>query len=154
MLSNYIPLLTFSALTPAHAAIQNLLDQFTKPNATARNFNNAGGMLLPTLTNNIIDQIGDYGCWCYFLTNNGQVGEGLGQPVDETDLHCKILHDNYHCMSHDDASCDPWTVAYNVPAIWGGSLVTEDDEGIRTTCQSSNADICAQNACIDGSEIL
>ena len=152
MLFNHIPLLTISALSPANAAIQNLLDQITKPNATARNFNSVGDWALPTLSNSIVDQIGDYGCWCYFLTNNGQVGEGLGQPVDETDLRCKILHDNYHCMSHDDASCDPWTVSYNVPGIWVNSVITADDAGIRTTCQSWNADSCAQNACMESSE--
>ena len=134
----------------AHAAIQTILDTAPNPNITARNFNNAGGILLPTLTNNIIDQIGDYGCWCYFASNGGQVGEGLGAPVDDTDFHCKVLHDNYHCMTYDDSSCDPWTVSYSVPSTWGGNVITATDSDIRSTCQSNNAgNSCAQNACIN-----
>ena len=138
----------------ASASIQDLLDQAANINGTFRNFNNAGALLLPTLTNNIIDQIGDYGCWCYFLSNGGKVGVGLGQPVDETDLHCKILHDNYHCMTFDDSTCDPWNAVYNVPPTWGGTLasLTTTDDDIRATCTSLNSDSCAQNACIENFE--
>merc|ERR1739848_359077 len=113
-----------------------------------RNFDNIWdgmGGFMATLTEQITGQ-GDYGCWCYFASNNGYVGNGFGAPVDNYDRACKQLHDNYACMSLEDSTCDPFTVAYNVPNSWISMIPTTDD--LRTPCEEANAgDSCAANAC-------
>ena len=89
-----------------------------------RNFDNIWdglGGILASMTQQIT-AAGDYGCWCYFASNNGYVGNGFGQPVDTYDRACKTLHDNYACMQIDDSTCDPFTVSYNVPSGWIGQI--------------------------------
>jgi len=114
-----------------------------------RNFDNIWdglGGIFAGMTQQITTS-GDYGCWCYFASNNGYVGSGFGQPVDNYDRACKALHDNYACMQVDDSTCDPYTVSYNVPANWIGSIPATTD--FATSCQAENpADSCAANACI------
>jgi len=94
-----------------------------------RNFDNIWdglGGIFASMTQQITTS-GDYGCWCYFASNNGYVGSGFGQPVDNYDRACKTLHDNYACMALDDSTCDPYTVAYNVPANWIALIPSTDD---------------------------
>ena len=72
------------------------------------------------VTQMIVDKTGDYGCWCYFASNQGYVGTGFGRTVDHIDAACKQLHDNYQCITHETVdsygnSCDPWNAAYNQP---------------------------------------
>lgn len=123
--------------------------------AQFRNFDNIwDGMngIMSTLTEQITGA-GDYGCWCYFASNNGYVGNGFGQPVDTYDRACKTLHDNYACMALDDSTCDPYTVAYNVPANWIALIPSTDD--LAGPCATSNAgDTCAANACASESAFV
>ena len=41
---------------------------------------------------NAVNQLDEYGCWCYFYDN---VGRGKGTPVDEIDGFCKQLQQGY-----------------------------------------------------------
>ena len=45
-----------------------------------------------------IQQISNYGCWCYFQENHGQ---GKGTPVDDVDQYCQYLHHGYECAMID-----------------------------------------------------
>merc|ERR1712110_179270 len=77
----------------------------------------------------------------------------FGQPVDNYDRACKTLHDNYACMQIDDSTCDTFTVSYNVPANWIGSIPNTND--FATSCNAENAgDSCAANACISESNFV
>ena len=94
-----------------------------------------------------MSSIGDYGCWCYFGTNNGYVGAGSGPPIDGIDYLCKQLHDNYKCAAFDDSSCDPYATNYEVDADWIIFLETENLTGadIRSSCATANAgNTCAE----------
>merc|ERR1739848_671178 len=126
-----------------------LNNQTTGRGAQFRNFDNIwDGMngIMSTLTEQITGA-GDYGCWCYFASNNGYVGNGFGQPVDNYDRACKTLHDNYACMAIDDSTCDPFTVSYNVPSNWISSIPSTTD--FASSCNAENpGDSCAANACI------
>ena len=59
-----------------------------------------------------LDDVNEYGCWCYFGDKHGA---GKSQPVNELDEHCKQLHEGYECAMLDDADedCSPWTVSYS-----------------------------------------
>merc|ERR1712050_390817 len=126
-----------------------------QPNAHARNFGhavNSGG-------DNIFSF--DYGCWCLFAMNSGYVGSGNGEPVDEFDAECKLLHDNYNCMVVEESTCDVYNVVYNRPGgawttywadkLWTGT-VTPDE--IVSECNSVNSPLCERSACIIESTFL
>merc|ERR1711981_1328458 len=87
-----------------------------------------------------VNQLDEYGCWCYFYDN---VGRGKGQPIDEVDGFCKTLNEGYECAIRDSEdegiSCTPWEVAY-VSGTGSGS-------DLFTSCQNLNADNCAARAC-------
>jgi len=89
-----------------------------------------------------IDQLNEYGCWCFFDEDHGR---GKAQPVDSIDEICKILHDGYECAMRDAEAegdtCVPWEVNY-ASAVGGGGL------SIAEECQSLNAgNNCAIRAC-------
>jgi len=95
-------------------------------------------MMGPTLQN-----INQYGCWCYFEDDHGK---GKSQPVNEVDAFCKTLHQGYDCamIDADEAgeSCTPWEVSY-LAANQG------EVDVLVSLCNSQNAgDSCAINACI------
>lgn len=104
----------------------------------------------------IIDSINSYGCWCYFQENHGL---GKGQPVNEVDNQCKILHDGYECIMMDAAAdgeeCTPWNVKYN--SATGLGLLAGDDKNndslenaLRFKCRRANRKFgdCAARACM------
>lgn len=127
-----------------------------QPNPHARNFGHA--------VNDQGDNIfrNDYGCWCLFASNNGYVGSGNGEPVDEMDAECKLLHDNYNCMVVEEASCDVYNVVYNRPGgawtsywadkLWNDATLTSDD--IVSECNQANNPLCERSACIIESTFL
>jgi len=127
----------------------------TQPNAHARNFGHA----VNNQGSNIFSK--DYGCWCLFSSNNGYVGSGNGEAVDEMDAECKLLHDNYNCMVVEEASCDVYNVVYNRPGgawtttwadqLWSGTVTPED---IVTECNKVNNPLCERSACIIESTFL
>ena len=93
-------------------------------------------------TGNAINQLNEYGCWCYFYDD---VGRGKGAPVDEVDSMCKILANCYECAIRDSENegeiCVPWEVSFN-PGINGIGLNLFDG------CKNNNpGDGCAQRAC-------
>jgi hypothetical protein len=88
-----------------------------------------------------IPALDEYGCWCYFAEN---VGRGKGQPVNEIDSMCKILHDGYECAIRDSEDegedCEPWTVPY-LSGTGSGRALYEH-------CKELNTDSgCSQRAC-------
>ena len=66
---------------------------------------------LSEIMGSTMDQINDYGCWCYFEDQHGQ---GKGQPVNDVDEYCKQLHQGYDCAKIDSQNaCIPWEANYN-----------------------------------------
>jgi len=130
-------------------SLESQVQNSTAKGMQFRNFDNIWDGLagiLATMTEQITAS-GDYGCWCYFASNNGYVGNGYGGALDNYDRACKTLHDNYACMELDDATCDPFTVSYNVPAAWIGSIPTMVD--FEPSCTAENpGNVCGANACV------
>lgn len=90
-----------------------------------------------------IDNLNEYGCWCYFGDDHGR---GKGSAIDQIDEMCKILHDGYECAMRDaedeGSTCVPWEVDYE--SAVGGSALTIQEE-----CAASNSgNNCAIRACI------
>ena len=66
---------------------------------------------LTEIMGSTMDQINNYGCWCYFEEQHGQ---GKGQPVNDVDEYCKQLHQGYDCAKLDSGNtCVPWEANYN-----------------------------------------
>lgn len=93
-----------------------------------------------------IQNIVNYGCWCYFEENHGM---GRGSPVDAVDAHCKTLHLAYECAMkdyHDETGltdCVPWHVDYNA------GVGSQGLDEIVHTCRKVNPDnLCSQYACM------
>jgi hypothetical protein len=95
---------------------------------------------LRTVTQEDMDLVNEYGCWCYFQDG---YGSGKGKPVDDIDVLCKRLHDGYTCAIMDSADlgdeCVPWEVSYN-SAIGSGMLIDMDIATIRQECDVQNPD--------------
>jgi len=102
----------------------------------------------------MIENIDEYGCWCYFQEDHGK---GRGPPANEVDAQCKKLHDGYTCIILDAEAegdeCTPWDVPYNSGT--GLGLVADDPENnnnanaLRKSCARANRfDDCAQRSCI------
>jgi len=106
----------------------------------------------------MIDSIDGYGCWCYFESEHGK---GKGQPQNEVDAQCKILHDGYTCVMmdalEDGEECEaPWEMDYHEPTGLGyWSQTGSDDsmkEALRKDCARKNRKgenaYCMQKACM------
>merc|ERR1711912_27085 len=102
----------------------------------------------------MIENIDEYGCWCYFQEDHGK---GRGPPANEVDAQCKKLHDGYTCIILDAEAegdeCTPWDVPYSSGT--GLGLVADDPENnnnanaLRKSCARANRfDDCAQRSCI------
>jgi len=119
-----------------------------------RNFENGFNDPNYNVTQMITDRTGDYGCWCYFATNQGYVGTGFGRTVDHIDAACKQLHDNYQCITHETVdgagnSCDPWNAAYNQPngAEWVAIDGTTDLDFLNSCLAANSGNECAAYTC-------
>jgi len=99
------------------------------------------------LTQDQMNNINQYGCWCYF---EGDHGQGRGVPVDEIDAQCKVLHDGYYCAISDaelrGETCVPWEVTYD--SAIGIGLGGIDLSNVRQECTDTNTDLCARDACM------
>ena len=142
----FVSVSSITLFTIANANIIDLYEKLqnsTKTSSSYRNFDN-------NIFNNaqVATIFGDYGCWCFFQSNNGYVGNGFGAPVDDMDELCKKLHDQYSCIQTEDSTCDPWNVFYNVPNFNAGfNGVSEAD--IQNECAAFNQHSnCARDACI------
>lgn len=87
-----------------------------------------------------IENLNEYGCWCFFDNDHGR---GKGQAVDAIDETCKTLHDGYECAMRDaeeeGETCIPWEVSYNSAA--SGLSIAEG-------CLAANAgNNCAIRSC-------
>ena len=102
-----------------------------------------------TITQDDMDLINEYGCWCYFQDAHGS---GKGKPVDEIDTLCKRLHDGYTCAIMDAIDqgdeCTPWDIPYN-SAVGSGMIQDMDIATIRAECdvQNPNTNDCANWVC-------
>lgn len=102
-----------------------------------------------TITQDDMDLINEYGCWCYFQDDHSK---GHSAPVDGIDQLCKVLHDGYQCAIMDAAdlghpNCVPWDVVYN-SAVGSGLSIGMTIDTIRTECDSQNPTVgCANWAC-------
>lgn len=89
-----------------------------------------------------LDNINDYGCWCYFEDHHGS---GRGPVVNDVDLFCRALHQGYDCAIMDGIDtndpCVPWSVGYTSRPSNVNDIVTQ--------CQDENQHSqCSINACI------
>lgn len=93
---------------------------------------------------NNLDNINEYGCWCFFQEDHGR---GHGKPVDGLDRFCRKMHMGYDCAIMDvldstgNDSCVPWEVPY-ISGTGGG------ESSLVNTCEVVNSDDCAKHACM------
>merc|ERR1712150_127070 len=92
-----------------------------------------------------IQQISNYGCWCYFQENHGA---GKGAPVDDVDQYCQYLHHGYECAMLDaeleGTTCTPWKQDYNSTVMLG-----KPQDELNVECEMKNSgNKCAIRACL------
>lgn len=124
---------------------------FNQLEETVRQMANSMGMRSLVGINAVKDFNG-YGCWCYFTSPDDQtrtgIGYGKGEPVNEFDAACKVMHGGYECVVADRAAaseeCEPWTVAFTQP-----TLSAVNSLGSFGACQAANGGVvsCASLAC-------
>jgi len=92
-----------------------------------------------------IEDIDNYGCWCYFDDGLYRT-EAHSPPQDDIDEKCRLLINGYKCAEHDalerGEECDAQTVIYTPYNFF--TSVTD----LETDCNQNNADICQRDACI------
>lgn len=115
--------------------------------ARGRSFNRGAGSQTSMVSNihTSIQQISNYGCWCYFQEAHGN---GRGAPVDDVDQYCQYLHHGYECAMIDaeieGKECVPWKQGYNSSVILGNT-----QEQLNVECEAKNqGNNCAIRACL------
>jgi len=92
-----------------------------------------------------MSNVWEYGCWCYFQDDHGR---GRGQPQNEMDSICQVLHHGYTCIIMDAITegidCDPFTHGYTTIQVLGNS--NQELEVDFTT--ANNGDVCATRTCL------
>ena len=141
--------LTSALLGATQANVSNLLQQANaqmektaEKQAAANLDGDDSGIpmdLQRAVTQDDMDLVNQYGCWCYFQDDYGQ---GRGKPVDEIDTLCKRLHDGYTCAIMDSQDlvsgpCIPWEISYN-SAVGSGLITDMDIATIRSECDVQN----------------
>ena len=139
-----------SKFSPIQANLQQILKSFTDK------IGNSSPVEPRQLSAATIQNLNEYGCWCYFDQDHGR---GKGHPVNEIDAICKTLHDGYECAMMDweeerphlvaqNKLCVPWEVRYNSATDLGGTSLVD-------ACTQNNRKICSQRACmIEGQFVL
>jgi len=131
---------SLASLAQMKSDMRQLLDRYVRglmESGEAANRN------LPEILGASLDNINEYGCWCYFMDDHGR---GHAKPVDGIDRFCRKLHMGYDCAMMDviDATgndtCIPWEAQY-ISGIGGG------ESQLVTTCEAFNSDLCATIAC-------
>lgn len=111
-----------------------------------------------------ISLLGQYGCWCNFLTqddyNDRILYNNFGEAnmtvlnrfpyitKDLMDIYCRNLERGYNCLQIDSIEskspiyCNPKSVSYTP------SLLQTNLQLITEFCESNNINTCAQKACI------
>ena len=95
-----------------------------------------------------LDNILNYGCWCY-LESDGH-GQGRGPVQNEVDRLCKLLHDGWECTNMDNSTCEAHVVEHDVeyppplPGGWGDNNFSE----LKDKCEQLNDNGCTVTACM------
>jgi len=104
------------------------------------------------IRNWLLDDVNEYGCWCYFDT---VWGRGRSAPVDDLDAMCQVLHHGYECAIMDaknedgDDSCTPHLSTYQTISL------STMDENIQNECEVKNGGKnCASRTCAVESKFL
>merc|ERR1712048_1127229 len=131
--------LSFTISTSAN--LQKTFDEVVNNNYNG-NLENLTKQFSADVTNTI-NNLNEYGCWCYFYDDHGR---GKAQPIDAVDEMCKILHDGYECAMRDaedeGTTCVPWEVSY-FSAVGGTGLTIPEE------CIAANpGNNCATRACM------
>lgn len=84
----------------------------------------------------LLQNLQEYGCWCFF---NDKHGQGRGPPVDDFDSHCMKYHHAVSCAKLEIDSCDPYNTSYSVTAVNSGANgdITYDCESGNDPCQTA-----------------
>jgi len=88
----------------------------------------------------LVDNLNEYGCWCYFDDHHGQ---GRGQPVDDFDSHCSKYHHAVACAKLEIEECNPYETSYTSTVSNGGNNNNGD---IDYDCETGN-DPCQRATC-------
>merc|ERR1711934_884215 len=106
---------------------------------------------IPDILGANLDNINEYGCWCYFMDGHGR---GHAKPVDGLDRFCRKLSMGYDCAILDvidetgNDTCVPWEVFY-ISGTCGG------EAALVQTCETFNSDSCAIKSCkVEGIFVL
>ena len=79
------------------------------------------------LSQDTLNNLQEYGCWCYF---DDLHGKGKSHPVNQVDSACKTLADGYECamIDGDDEGepCVPWEIGYNSSTAFGGQTMIDE----------------------------
>lgn len=98
-----------------------------------------GGLIL-----SFMEDISNYGCWCYL--EGGYQGVARGTPKDWIDSQCKRLVNGYKCAAMDaldrGETCEAHTVQYTEYDYFSAM------QPIDVECAQLNPDLCQQAACI------
>ena len=86
-----------------------------------------------------------YGCWCDFPGNMDI--KSRSEPVNDLDSACKVLHNNYECISMDH-TCDPRSLTEDDYAIPLSALSPFDTSDVFTSCSNANTNSCGRDTCI------
>jgi len=120
--------------------MRQILDRYVRGLMESGNAQNRN---IPDILGSNLDNINEYGCWCYF---QGDHGRGHAKPVDGLDRFCRKLAMGYDCAILDviDAtgndSCIPWEVFY-ISGTGGG------ENALVQTCDTFNTELCAKISC-------
>jgi len=152
--------LSSSALAKVyHSGPKNIFDRVTstvndysKSHPQPKSDENPRVPGLRAISKNDLSALHMYGCWCQF----GDFA-GRGKPVDEWDLQCKILQDNYECIAMEDdnlGQCDVFGTDYN-SSIGIGDKHEMSLARLKYECEKANGqDTCASKIClVEGSFI-
>jgi len=137
LLSSSLVLSNFYNLITADFALMNRNYNMLLQQDRSLNPDNDRALSQETLNN-----LQEYGCWCYFDEFHGK---GKSHPINEVDTACKTLADGYECAMIDGEDegepCVPWEVAYNSSTAFGG-------QGMIDECLRDNVNTCARRACL------
>jgi len=92
----------------------------------------------------IMQNLQEYGCWCFF---DGKHGQGRGQPVDDFDSHCMKYHHAVSCAKLEIGYCDPYNTSYQITTSQKSNGDIEND------CQTGN-DACQEATCYAQSHFI
>lgn len=103
-----------------------------------------------------MQDLDNWGCWCYFGSDDPNDGEykGRGEPVDDyLDVACRDLRLAYDCMIIDEDEngevCVPWEENYNSGLVFGLNSVE------KMCSKHNNPESCAYKACtVEGSFVI